>query len=255
MQYPTILKANGTSQNISKHFKGKTAVSTKELFDYLKSCEPELPDSTISGKIYLMKQAGELTHVSRGIYSFTSKAPFTPTISPAIKKLNGSIKKQFPFLNFCIWDTRWFNSFMLHQPGRFYMVIETEKEAVESLFNRLSEGRTDVFLDPDAEMLQRYVSHFQESVIVKSMISEAPVISMAPVQTASIEKLLVDCLAEKNLLTAQQSELEFIYNSVFEKYNVNINKARRYARRRDQLEELEKLMKKHIPHLNGKKVK
>ena len=42
---------------------------------------------------------------------------------------------------------------MLHQPGRFYTILEVEKDAMESVFYELSGQRKDVFLDPSKEIL------------------------------------------------------------------------------------------------------
>ena len=56
----------------------------------------------------------------------------------------------------------------------------------------------------------------------------------------SVEKLLIDCLIDTDLFAAQQDELDHIYQSVFQKYEVNLNKISRYARRRGQISELEK---------------
>ena len=232
-------------QNISKHFKSRSAVSTKELFDYIKSKEPKSPDNTISWKIYLLKEAGKLIHISRGLYSFDDKGAFHPPISPLLKKLHNRIKKELPYLNFCLWDTRWLNGFMIHQINRFYIVIEAEKDGVESVFHRLSEDYKNVFLNPDKKTLERYGSNFNESIIVKPLISEAPIIRADNIETISIEKLLVDCIVDVDLFAAQQDELEYIYRTAFEKYNVNINKAKRYARRRDHLEEFEIMLKKN----------
>ena len=232
-------------QTINKHFKGRAEISTKELFDHIKSREPQLPDSTISWKIHLLKESGELVHISRGLYSFKNKDSFHPPISSQLKKLHNRIKKELPYLNFCVWDTRWLNGFMVHQINRFYIIIETEKEGVESVFYRLSEDHKNVFLNPDKQTIERYANHSTDSIIVKPLISEAPTISVNDIETISIEKLLIDCLVDKDLLAAQQDELEYIYQTAFEKYNININKAKRYARRRDHLEEFELMLKKN----------
>ena len=246
------MKANGIVHDLNKHFKGRTSVPTKELFDYLKNLEPDCPDGSISGKIHLLKQNGKINHISRGLYSFTTKTIFQPPVSSEIKKLHARIKKELPYLNFCIWDTRWFNGLMLHQANKFYVVIETEKDAMESIFFRLSEGRKNIFLDPDKQTLERYVSSFPESIIIKHLISESPTTTVNGIETASLEKLLVDCVAEKDILASQQDELDFIFRTVFEKYNVNIHKAKRYARRRFRLEELEKMIKAHAQTLAKK---
>ena len=231
-------------QNINKHFRSRSAVSTKELFEFIKSKDPKVPESTISWKIFLLKEAGELIHVSRGLYSFEDKGSFHPPISAQLKKLHHRIKKELPYLNFCIWDTRWLNGFMVHQINRFYIVVETEREGVESVFHRLSEDHKNVFLNPDKETLDRYGSNFGENIIVKPLITEAPTTTIDNIETISIEKLLVDCIVDSDLLSAQQDELEYIYQTAFEKYNININKAKRYARRRYNLDAFESMLKK-----------
>lgn len=61
----------------------------------------------------------------------------------------------------------------------------------------------------------------------------------------SIEKLLVDCLTADDLFRAQQNDLEYIFQSAFEKYNLNTTKMRRYARRRNQGGKLEEFIYKY----------
>ena len=83
-------------------------------------------------------------------------------------------------------------------------------------------------------------------IIVKSLISEAPLCEIENIMVPSIEKLLIDCLIDVDLFAAQQDELDNIYQMVFQKYPVNTNKISRYARRRGQIDELEN----KIEHLN-----
>jgi hypothetical protein len=81
------------------------------------------------------------------------------------------------------------------------------------------------------------------------LVSEAPLTEIDKIAIPTIEKLLIDCLIDKDLFAAQQDELENIYQTVFEKYIVNLNKSRRYARRRDRLVEFEdKLIKLNLNH-------
>ena len=97
-----------------------------------------------------------------------------------------------------------------------------------------------MFLDPDQELFNRYIVNFDEVVIVKSLISEAPLLEWDKIIIPSVEKLLIDCLIDTDLFAAQQDELDQIFQSVFQKYEVNLNKISRYARRRNQISELEK---------------
>ena len=123
-------------------------------------------------------------------------------------------------------------------------VGKVEKDAAESVFNTMTDFSKKVFLNPTEEIFNRYISNFNEAIIIKPLITEAPLLEQEVITLASFEKLLVDCIADKDLFAAQQDELEFIYKTAFSKYNINVNKLKRYARRRSQLEKLNELLYK-----------
>jgi 3-deoxy-D-manno-octulosonic acid (KDO) 8-phosphate synthase len=54
----------------------------------------------------------------------------------------------------------------------------------------------------------------------------------------TLEKILVDIIADDALFSAQQGELEFIFKSAFDKYNINKSKMKRYASRRNREAEI-----------------
>ena len=160
-------------------------------------------------------------------------------MSPNLRRIYNKVKKELPFINFCIWGSRWFNEFMIHQLFKYHIVVEVEKEAADSVFNTITDFSKYVFLKPDAEIFRRYIINYQEVIIVKSLISESPLQEFDGIKVPCIEKLLIDCLIDNDLFAAQQDELENIYQSVFNKYLINTNKIRRYARRRNQLTEFD----------------
>jgi hypothetical protein len=222
-----------------EHFKGKKSVSASEILRFLKTQYPDLAIKTLQWRIYELKRKGILHHVTRGTYSFEKRSEYRPTISQPLKRLFNKIHKSLPYAEICVWDTRWFNEFMELQLFKHFLVIEAEKDVTEAIHNRLVSPTISVFLDPDKEIFEKYIVNHDEVVIVKSMISEAPMIDHAGVVSASIEKLLVDCLAEPVMFSAQQAELDTIFKNAFDRYTININAMKRYARRRNKLKELE----------------
>ncbi|MCX6233132.1 MAG: hypothetical protein NT175_00190 [Bacteroidetes bacterium] len=221
------------------HFEGNPIFSYGDLFSFVQGEFPDLAGKTINWKIHQLKSKGILSHISRGIYSLNKKKEYNPELSPYLKRVYNKVKKDLPFINFCVWDSRWFNEFMIHQIFRYYIVVETEKDATDSVFNTLSDFSKKVFLNPDKEIFRRYIINYDEVLIVKPLISEAPLFEIENIKVPAIEKLLIDCLIDVDLFAAQQDEMDNIYQTVYQKYNVNLNKIRRYARRRDQLSELE----------------
>lgn len=223
-----------------EQFKGKKTVSAGEILRLLKTQFPGVATKTLQWRIHELKKKGIIHHVSRGTYSFQQRPQYLPTVSRSLKKLFNKIHKELPYTTICVWDSRWFNEFLELQLFKHFLVIEAEKEAAEAVHNRLVSPRVSVFLDPDKEIFEKYIVNHDEVIIVKSMISEAPVIDHAGVVCASLEKLLIDCLAEPVMFGAQQNELDNIFNNAFERYTINTNAMKRYARRRNKLKELEK---------------
>ena len=126
---------------------------------------------------------------------------------------------------------------MLHQPGRFYTLIEVDKETTQSVFYFLKEIKKNIFLEPDTEILSLYASSEKETIIIKSLVSEAPVQMLQGVLTTTIEKLLVDVFCDDVLFAAQHGkEMKTIFKEAFEKYTINENKMLRYANRRGKKE-------------------
>jgi hypothetical protein len=226
--------------NIFDQFNGKTEVTANEIVRFLEKLYPEAALKTLHWKIHELKKKGIIHHVSRGIYSFNKKKEYTPEISIQLKRLYNKLHKELPYLPICAWDNKWFNEFANHQMFKHFMVIETEKDATESVFNRLiTPTGPFVFLDPDRITFEKYIGNHDTAIIVTPMVSESPTIQISGIVCASLEKLLVDCLANPIMFGAQQNELGTIFQGAM-RYKVNINAMKRYARRRNKHNELEK---------------
>lgn len=155
-----------------------------------------------------------------------------------MRTLNSKLRKNFPYLDYCLWTSALFNEFMLHQPGKFFLIVEVDKDATESVFYFMRQNKYSVFLEPSKEILNRYMLDEKETWIVKSLVSEAPTQNISGIQSTTIEKLLVDLFCDTVILDAQQgSERDTIIKDVFDKYTVNENKMLRYADRRRKKKE------------------
>ncbi len=234
---------NKTLENkIYIYFESKKSLSKEELVLAIGNDFPDWNSSTI--KVYLskLKKEGILNNPSRGAYTISNKKIFNPETSQNLKKIAGKIQKEYPFITFCIWNTNWLNDLMRHQPFKQYTVIEVEKEAAEQVFNYLNDNYKNVFLNPDSEIFDFYISSLDEIIIVKNLISEAPMLTLNKLTVPTLEKILVDILIDVNLFAAQQGELNFIFKAAFEKYDINEAKMKRYAARRNREEELENVI-------------
>ena len=178
-----------------------------------------------------------MTRVGRGKFSLGASKTFIPEISQKIKILKGRLGNEFPFIELCIWNTRIINEFMQHQPGNFQLIIEVNKEAVQSVFYFLKELNYPVFLEPSVDIIEKYVPVDKEAIFIKPLVSEAPLQMVGNIPTITVEKLLVDLFCDVVIFAAQQgAELRVIFNEAFSKYTINQSRMLRYANRRRKKE-------------------
>ena len=226
-------------KKIPSYFQGNQTISKKDLVDCIRKDFPNLKESSINVYLSKLKKEGVLKNPTRGIYALQGNNEFCPVINSKLKRLFNKIKKDYPFIDFCIWNTIWLNDLMRHQPFKFYTIVELEKDVAQSVFYKLKDKGKQVFLEPDAETFELYIHNSDDVIIIKHLVSEAPIIETENIIIPSLEKLLVDMIIDTNLYGAQQGELDFIYESAFSKFEINQGKMKRYAQRRNKEKEVE----------------
>jgi len=240
---------NQLENSIKGFFEKNPILKTGELIGLLRNIYPHATKSTIYWRLYNLKSKGIIKQMGRGVYALNRKPNFAPELSPVLVQFHKIIQKNFPYVNFCVWDSYWFNEFMVHQAFRRRYIIEVEKEAAESVFYRLTEKNKNVFLNPQKDIFDKYIANYDEVVIIISMISESPVEKIKKVNIPSLEKLLVDCLVGDEIFATQQNDLDYIIQTAFERYNINPAKMRRYANRRNIKDKTENILIKYSANI------
>lgn len=235
--------------NLTKEFSFKENIQISDIIAFYQKFDKDVKRATVDWRIYDLVNKGVLHRVGRGLYSLSENEgkEYIPEINKSLKYLSGKIYKQFPFIDTCLWSTKWLNEFMLHQPFKFYTILEVEREAMESVFYALKDQGKKVFLDPSEEIVNNYIVNVSEPIIIIRLTTEAPTQKVNKVITQTIEKLLVDIYCDPIIFAAQQgAELKRIYQTVFEKYSVNKAKMFRYASRRNKRDEIENFIKTKV---------
>lgn len=227
---------------IGSYFKESEKLSKQKLVGSIKKDFPDWSNNTINIYLSRLKKEGIINAPSRGIYEMNSKTLFQPNISNDLRRIFNKVKREFPYITLCVWDTVWLNDFMRHQPFKHYIVLEVEKDASESVFTFLTETMKNVFFNPGEEIFDRYIRNHDEVLIVKNVVSESPLLEKEKIVIPTLEKLLVDMLIDTALFSAQQNEKEFIIKSAMEKVTLNELKMRRYAIRRNREKEINELL-------------
>ena len=137
---------------------------------------------------------------------------------------------------------------MQHVPSIDVLILETDRSAAEAVYEDVREmaGNRTVLLRPTEKEYRLYASG-TPSLLVKDLISEAPVIRVEGVTTASLEKLLVDVTIAPEFEFARGSELYTIYENADQMYRIGKKTMLRYATRRGKKDEIEKLIESTMP--------
>lgn len=225
---------------LQEHFKDKNIFETADIAAFYSSSEPGLKATTLNWRVYELVHKEVLERISSGKFRLGAGKYWQPEISSQMTSLYKRIKKDFPYLTICMWNTSVLNEFMIHQPGRFYLIVEVEKEATEAVFFWLKEAKFTVALDPSQNFIEKYISTEKKTIIVKSLVSEAPLQTVQGIFTPALEKILIDIYCDEIIFAAQQgSEMRTIFSNAFDKYTLYKDRLLRYASRRGKKELLE----------------
>lgn len=225
---------------INIYFKSRDKISREELLVLIKKDFTNWTDNTINIYLSILQKKGIIHSLSRGMYALGKEETFQPHLNNKLVKIASIINKTFPFIEYCVWESAWLNDVMLHQTFKNFTIVEVEKIASEQVFNQLNNNFSNVFINPDEKTIERYIGALDYAIIIKNLNSEAPIQKWKNINVPTLEKILVDIIADEKLFSAQQGELEFIFKSAFDKYNINESKMKRYASRRNRVTEIKK---------------
>ena len=222
----------------------------KDFVSWIESSYPSGSVRSMDTELRQMVAAGILERTGYGQFRLCPdlKPPYIPAVSPEMKTLFSGIQERYPYADFCIWQARSISSFMQHVPSIDVMILETDRSAAEAVYEDAREmaGERMVLLRPTEKEYRLYASG-TPSLLVKDLISEAPVIRVDGVTTASLEKILVDITIAPEFEFVRGAELYTIYENADQMYRIGKKAMLRYATRRGKKDEIEKLIKSTMP--------
>ncbi len=204
--------------------------TTGEFTDMVRIEAPGTGRSTIFQMLKDLCDSGKITRIRKGHFDVAGKKDYYYDLSDTAKEISSSVHTLYPLIDFQIWELYQLNEFVNHQIANNTILIEVENRLDESVFNLLFEQYPHVLLNPDIDEYYKYAG--DETIVVHKLISEAPP-CFGEYRQAALEKLLVD-LFGRGISGAiiSRSEYRAIYEDSFKKYNINLAKMFRYARRR-----------------------
>ncbi len=227
---------------VEEHFKNRKSFNTKELSSFLKKCKPAVSSSTYIWIIHRLIQEDIIQQLKKGVYTLEKKSIFKPEVDSKLKDIYSSLKTNFPYVDFCVWESRFIVPYMQHLAKNHFIIVDVEKDAMESVYYSLRNKYLQVFNNPDSSLVEDYISELDYPIVVRRLISESPLIETNGIITASIEKILVDIFESVDFFYLQGHELTHVYSNIFQSYTINESRLYRYAGRKGKKEKIQKFV-------------
>lgn len=237
------------TDTLFKHFENRESFTTNDVYVFFSQTQPSIKRATVNWRIYNLVQQGLLKRIGRGIYSLGQEKSFFPILNKKQKNIFARVKNKFPLITFCCWHTSVLKEFFQHVSMYDFLLVEVERETIDSVFHFIKETNNNTFKEPSRDMMENFVLESKDAIIIKSLTSEAPLQKVDNITVPAIEKILVDLYADSEIFFfLQGSEMLNIFTNALEKYTVNTDRILRYAKRRNKGEELKKI----LAQINGK---
>lgn len=222
-----------------EYFRMREYFTAEELWLFWRERDPDLNRNAFYRRVSRLKEEALLNEISFNVYTFFDKPYFEPHKEGILKKIVNTFKKEYPEIDYCVWQTSWLHEFMVHQPARQFTIFETEKDVVEPVFFLLKSPKWQVFINADNTTIDYLFMEDKEIIVVKSMISRSPTVLQEQIETPSLEKILVDLFCELKLFISYSGrELSNIYRYAQKKYHINYTRLLSYAERRNKKKEV-----------------
>lgn len=241
-------------KRLLEHFEKKKNFSREELFDFYSKFEPELKEGTFGWRIYDLKRKNIIKSVVKGIYTICEKSDYSPLLGKTSERLAKLLHKGFSDISYCIWESAWLNEFSNHQRTANFIVLEIEKELLESAFYFLKTNNIkDLFLQPAEKEIRVYVLEKESPVILKPLISRSPLQKIGDgklkINIPRLEKILVDLYCDRDIFYFYGGrELENIFQTALDRYPVDFSRLLNYAKRRGKGPEIEEFISQKLSY-------
>lgn len=211
--------------------------SKKELLEELRS-DASLNEASLSAILGRLVSTGRLVKTGWGEYALSEGIKPRFLVRPLGEALGigFALKKRYPLVNFCIWDSFCVAPFMLHVPNVNITVVDVERDLESTFFDALKEmyPQHSVLPNPTREEFYTY-GDGKDSIVIHPLYSESPLESLGRLRVPMAEKVLADIAVNPEFDYLQGSEVYTIYENVFRKFKVSGSSLLRYAHRRGGL--------------------
>ena len=207
----------------------------KDVLDALLRKHPDYNVNSFNRHFSRLLSKDLIANVGRDLYitaspgtakeSYTYKNP-----SDRFSDVLNFLDSEFPSADFIVCETVQLNEFFDHQIAQNIVIVAAEKQLTDAIFERMKKKFRSVLLLPKPDDIRRYAE--DGTVIIERLSSRYPK-DKTKKHEPSIEKLVVDIIAEKRLRSSvNMGDYPSALRNVFRKYRINETAMLNYARMR-----------------------
>ena len=227
---------------------GKDIIKREELYNlYIKQYSND-NKKTFENMVSLLKKYEVLNDYSKKEYYVMLKKLYRIKEQDELKNISKMISKEYKDIKTIIWDTSLLNEFTHHYLMKTFIVVETEKYAIDLIYALLKEKMPKKYTIVTEKMYNDNKDYFfndEKIIVVKALNSRAPLEKIKEgMLEPTLEKIMIDIYKDKLFEYVQGKELEYIYTNILSMYSINYKKLYSYAKDRMNVELFKKYLEK-----------
>lgn len=200
---------------------------------YAQTLEPDVSLHSIVNILNRMVRQGKIQRLQRGVYTKAKLNVWQVVFGEQEKAVYDLVHSQFPLLKLCMYNGETLSPLQHHLAYNQATYVEVERDSVEPVFHCLQDAGYEVYRTPDTQMMYDYVDIKKKIVIVKPLVTQAPLMKQNGYYVPMLEKILVDIHADKDFFYMQGIEATYMTENARSLFMLNEEKLQRYAKRRN----------------------
>lgn len=232
------------SEKIREIYKDK-AFEKEDIKNISKKIYNIKNDKTIRNIIGILKSNNVIKEIEKDKYIAVTKLIYKYKAKNTENEIYRMIKREYPKIDFIVWNTDILNEFTLHYVISNYIIVETEKVAIDLIVNLLKMDYLKKYTIITQDILnnnKELYSNTEDLIIVKPLHIKSPLRNENEKRYVTIEKIMLDLYVDKLYIQYQGKELETIYENIFEKYDIDFKRLIKYAEFRTDIKEYKKFI-------------
>ncbi len=175
-----------------------------------------------------LKQGGIIFSAGRGVYSSVAEE-FRLEEKSRVVEIRQLLKKQYPDLDFLVWNTLYFQPYYHHQQTHNITFVEVEADAIRPVADRVLRDYRFVMVEKSSRVAPKDFDITRDPIVVRLLIKGAP----RKEHTPALEKMLVDLFVIKDKYsTMTDSDYWELWRSIDGLFRINVSALIAYAKSR-----------------------